>query len=157
MLLRLMLPISIVEKQAWREWLSVVDPSFSVPSVQTVKSRFDPMIAKDEKLIEKQLADIEYVNVSVDCWSDRTNRSFNGYVCQGINSNWELLTIPIAFEHVVGKHTGIFIKEQFDLVTTKFILKIRFSKSLLTKVRLFIIFYHSILIYSYKFVKLISC
>ena len=63
MLLKLMLPISIVEKQAWREWLSVVDPSFSVPSVQTVKSRFDPMIAKDEKLIEKQLADIEYVNV----------------------------------------------------------------------------------------------
>jgi len=45
MLLKLMLPISIVEKQAWREWLPVVDPSFSVPSVQTVKSRFDPMIA----------------------------------------------------------------------------------------------------------------
>jgi hypothetical protein len=128
MLLKLMLPISIVEKQAWRELLSVVDPSFSVPSVQTVKSRFDPMIAKVEKLIEKQLADIEYVNASVDGWSDRTNRSFNGYVGQGINSNWELLTIPIAFEHIVGKHTGIFIKEPFVLVTTKFNIKNKIFK-----------------------------
>jgi len=64
----------------------------------------------------------------VDGWSDRTNRYFNGYVGQGINSNWELLTIPIAFEHVVGKHTGIFIKEPFVLVTTKFNIKNKIFK-----------------------------
>jgi hypothetical protein len=29
-------------------------------------------------------------------------RSFNGYVAQGIDDEWNLQTIPIAFEYVKG-------------------------------------------------------
>jgi hypothetical protein len=48
------------------------------------------------------IAEIEYRNISVDGWSDSTARPFNGYVCQGIDSDWNLLTLPIEFKHMKG-------------------------------------------------------
>ena len=31
--------------------------------------------------------------------------------CKGINNDWEIKTIVIAFEHVVGRHTAVNIKK----------------------------------------------
>jgi hypothetical protein len=47
--------------------------------------------------------EIEYPNISVDGWSDSTARPFNGYVCQEIDSDWNLQTLPIEFKHMKGK------------------------------------------------------
>jgi hypothetical protein len=103
MLVKLMLQLSIVEIRPWKEWIQTLDPAFNVPTVQTVKASLYT-IAKDiEYKITLQLKAIDYVNVSVDGWSDVTNRSFNGYVVQGITSNWDLLTIPFAFEPVYDR------------------------------------------------------
>ena len=37
-------------------------------------------------------------------------RRFNGYIAQGIDDNWLMHVIPIAFEPVKGKHTSSNIK-----------------------------------------------
>ena len=41
-------------------------------------------------------------------------------VAQGIDSNWNLHSIPIAFQHVTGPHTGQAIKKQFEEIATNF-------------------------------------
>jgi hypothetical protein len=92
--------------------------------------------------IKAVVEDLKFVNVSLDGWTDATLRSFNGYILQGIDSNWVLHTIPIAFEFVKGKfkkikmidfnqtkfkkklflgrHTGLNIKAQYDRVCEAF-------------------------------------
>ncbi len=71
------------------EWIQTLDPAFNVPTVQTIKASLYT-IAKDiEYKTTLQLKSIDYVNVSVDDWSDATNRSFNGYVVE-VNYNYTL-------------------------------------------------------------------
>jgi hypothetical protein len=47
----------------------------------------------------------EFPNMSADGWSDATVRSFNGYVCQGIDNDWNLVTLPVEFRHFQVKKT----------------------------------------------------
>ena len=104
MLSRCMLPISIVENPAFKEYISFLDPSFTMPSRQRIKDsglpKLKSMIQDKIKVI---LTTIPWINTSLDLWSDATMRPFNGYIAQGIDNNWELHTIPIEFEPIQGK------------------------------------------------------
>ena len=112
-----MIPLSTVDNPAWKEWLAYIDPSYRVPTVETVKlSGLFPMVKRVEVKVKDLLMQIKYVNVSVDGWTDKTNRSFNGYIAQGIDSDWVMRTVPVAFKLVKGRHTGNSIKAQFDEV-----------------------------------------
>jgi hypothetical protein len=75
-----MIPLSFVESRHRKEWIQILDPAFNVPTVQTIKASHYTITKYIEYKITLQLKSIDYVNVSVDGWSDATNRSFNGYV-----------------------------------------------------------------------------
>ncbi len=53
-------------------------------------------------------------------------RCYNGYIGQGIDDNWNMLSIPFAFQSVKGSHTAI--KNQFDSVVDEFKLKEKIFK-----------------------------
>lgn len=115
MLVSLMLPVSIIESRAFREFMSVFDPSFNVPTRHTVKtSGLGAMYEKVDYKIRALLNSMSHINISVDGWSDAVIRCFNGYIAQGIDNDWHMHTIYIAFQHVKGKHTGQAIKKQFE-------------------------------------------
>ena len=129
MLVRLMLPISIIETQAFKDFMQVFDPSFNVPTRNTVKtSILDNMYANVYSKIQKQLDTMTHVNVSVDGWSDAVMRCYNGYIAQGIDANWNLISIPIAFQYVTGPHTGKAIKSQFEEIASKFNIRTKVFK-----------------------------
>ncbi len=44
-------------------------------------------------------------------------RCFNGYIAQGIDDDWAMQVIPLAFEPVKGKHTGVNIKCLYSFFT----------------------------------------
>ena len=50
MLVKCMLPVSIVENPAFREWLSVIDPPFNVPCRNTIKNTALPVLKKSLKI-----------------------------------------------------------------------------------------------------------
>ena len=103
MLVSLMLPISIICK---KDFMQIFDPSFIVPTRKTVKttglSSFLKSVNEKIMIIIKRMP---YVNLSVDGWSDSFMRCFNGYIIQGIDLDWKLHTIPIAFQYVSGSQT----------------------------------------------------
>ena len=104
MLARCMLPISMVENPAFKEYINFIDPSFTIPTRSRIK---DSGLPKLKSIIQDKikviLSNTPNVNTSVDLWSDETMRPFNGYIAQGIDNNWELHTIPIEFEPITGK------------------------------------------------------
>ena len=125
MLVSLMLPISIICRKAFKDFLKVFDPSFIVPTRKTVKTTgLNVLLKTVYEKIGIVLKSMSYVNVSVDGWSDSVMRCFNGYIVQGIDSNWKLHTIPIAFQYVSGRHTGKAIKSNM----TKYQKNLRLTK-----------------------------
>jgi len=78
-----MQPISIVEKEGFREFVDYLEPSYFMPTRFTVKNTSLPaMKNKIENKIIRELADIISLNIILDGWSDQLQR-FNGYAAQG--------------------------------------------------------------------------
>ena len=95
--------------------IEFLEPSCNVPSRYRVKhSGLTEMKSIIENKIIKELKTFDSINISLDGWSDRTMRCFNGYIAQGIDNEWSIKTIVIAFEYVIGRHTAVNIKKQFD-------------------------------------------
>lgn len=79
-----MLPFSIIETKAFKEFMYVFDPHFVVPTRNTAKtSGLDNMFAGVNAKILKILESIPHINISVDGWSDAVIRCYNGYIAQG--------------------------------------------------------------------------
>jgi len=82
------------------------------------------MIISNRSIKENRLKDIikstDTVNISVDGWSDDTNRCFNRYMIQFIDSERNLQCVPFAFEYVKGSHTGAAIKKKYENICQKF-------------------------------------
>jgi hypothetical protein len=84
MIVSCMLPISIVEKEKFRNFLNKMDPSFTTPGIYAIK--YDGLTELTYRVTEKiqnHLNRIKYPNISLDIWSDATMRSFTGFICQG--------------------------------------------------------------------------
>jgi hypothetical protein len=97
------LPLSIVEKEAFKAYVYTLEPSFKMPTRKTIKENGVPELKDHVSInVENLFKTIEYPNISVDGWSDDTLRSFNGYICQGIDVEWDLKVIPVAFELFKG-------------------------------------------------------
>lgn len=95
-----MLPLSLVEHKAFIEFVNYLDPSFSMPTRKTIKCSGSPNLKDDIlKQLKKTLNNIKYPYASVDGWSDATARKFNGYFCQGIDNDWNLVTLPVEFQY----------------------------------------------------------
>ena len=104
MLIKLMLPVSLIESKAWEEWLHSLDKSYVIPSREQIKKFVVPeMMSTVHSKLKTLLASIPWLNLSADGWSDATMRCFNGYIAQGIDSEWRMHTIPIALRIVKGK------------------------------------------------------
>lgn len=88
MLVKCMLPISLVEHKAFREYISYIDPSFNMPSGETVKLTGLPKLCQQvNERMKLRLTNISWVNVSLDLWSDAILRPYNGLICQGNMNN----------------------------------------------------------------------
>ena len=99
-----MLPLSLVENKGFKEFINYIDPSFLMPTRKTIKTTGVPALKEIVfSKLKNQLQTIQFPNMSVDGWSDATARAFKGYVCQGIDDEWNLLTIPVDFRPLKGK------------------------------------------------------
>lgn len=83
-----MLPISIVEKDGFRDYVEFLDPSFNIPNRYKIKQTgFPDLKTKVVEKIKNDLANIEWLNISLDGWTDGISRCYNGYIAQGIYYN----------------------------------------------------------------------
>jgi hypothetical protein len=96
-----MLPVSLVDNSAFKEYINYLDPSFSIPSRETIKDSSLPKLKECfENNIKEIMSKIKHPNVCTDLWTDSTARPFNGFVFQGINDYWQLKTITLAFDYI---------------------------------------------------------
>ena len=67
MLIKCMLPISLVERDGFREYIQYVDPSFNIPTRSRIKETGLPEIKKSiDKYLKSLLEKLETLNISLD-------------------------------------------------------------------------------------------
>jgi hypothetical protein len=104
MLVRLMLPVSLIETQAFKDFMQVFDPSFNVPTRNTVKtSGLDNMFNAVQSKIQNIIDSMTHVNVSVDGWSDAVIRC---YTVAAAQQDKVSICLPQIFKN--KKQTGSF-------------------------------------------------
>ena len=106
MLVKLMLPISIVEQEGFKEFIMSLDPQFSVPTRYSVKTSGLSFLSD---LVNKKLKEIinkcRTVNISNDGWTDATIRCLNGYIVQAIDDDWNCIFCQSHFDN----HSAVII------------------------------------------------
>ncbi len=86
MLIKCMLPISLVERDGFREYIQYVDPSFNIPTRSRIKETGLPEIKKSiDKYLKSLLEKLETLNISLNGWSVGIKRSYIGFIAQGVN------------------------------------------------------------------------
>lgn len=112
-----MLAISIVEKDGFRDYIEYLDPSFNIPTRYRLKESGLPELKlRLEEKIKLELTTIDWLTISLDGWMSGISRCYNGYIAQGVDNEWTMRTILIAFEYVSASHTGDKIKQQYESV-----------------------------------------
>lgn len=79
-----MQPVSIVEKEGFKELIEYLEPSFVMPTRFKIKETSLPMMKQlvEEKQRE-ELKEIESVTILLDGWSTLNEQCFNGFRYQG--------------------------------------------------------------------------
>ena len=84
-----MLPISLVLNVAFIAWVKLLDPSFNIPGVKTLKNGVYKIQKEIKLIIRQKLTKIDHPNIILDMWSDAKLLGYMGLTCIGINYDWE--------------------------------------------------------------------
>jgi hypothetical protein len=129
-LLRSMLPITLILTESFTDFIGIMDPLFKVPNVITLKRKMYQLRITIRNKIREMLQDCQFVNITIDIWTDATMRSFVGYMAHGINNSWEMVNVVLDFKQIKVRHTGNNIKDAYDNLVIDYSKFFLMSKSL---------------------------
>ena len=64
-----MRPLSTVEKPAFREMITGINPAVTVMCRNTLSNRLDDSFQRIQQTLKSQLADVKYVCTTADIWT----------------------------------------------------------------------------------------
>ncbi len=109
------LPLSLVEKEDFKEFVELLDKDFGqkIPARRTVsRSLLDNLKAVEEELKEI-LEHTDDIATSLDLWSSKALESYMGVLVHYITEDWEYKSRVIDFLRCKGRHTGLAILEAY--------------------------------------------
>jgi len=93
-----MMPLFLVENKHFQYWVHTIDNCFKFPTRKTLKTSYmQTLLTGVSTKHQLLLNNSEWINISVDAWSDGVMRSYNGYIAQFIDIDWKIYTIPFCF------------------------------------------------------------
>lgn len=120
------LPLSLIDKPAFKNFMSVVEERYCPASRSTVTRRLSELAADKESKIKSKLEKTDNVSVTVDIWTDRSMRGFLGVTAHFMEiekNNPSLQTVLLSCERFTGSHTGERISEKFEEICDNFNIK----------------------------------
>lgn len=116
MIARDTLPINFVDGEGFKELMAYVEPAYVVPCAKTMKKRLQSMYSAAKDKVRANLADIQSVVLTTDCWTSTANDSYISLSAHYITSSLKMITTTLATEHFADRHTGENIKNKIESV-----------------------------------------
>jgi hypothetical protein len=107
-------PLQMVEGEGFKNLMKLINPKIQIPSRRTVTRKLKTTV--DNICIpsfRQEFTNLlpRSINVILDMWTDKRQRSVLGVKVQFIDDQWKLRCIAIGFKHFHGRATGINIRE----------------------------------------------
>ncbi|CAF3962704.1 unnamed protein product, partial [Rotaria magnacalcarata] len=124
LIIRCNLPLNLVEKPAFRDFMKECNLKYRPVSTKRLKDDVIPSL-KSVVLtrIHEKLNTADHVTLTVDIWSDRRCRSFIGITCHFIDQKINLQAYLIDFLRLKSLHTSENIQQMTDEVLERFNIK----------------------------------
>ena len=110
------LPISIVEREAFRKFVATMHPKYKLPCRSQITSSMLPALRdQTREHVRSELSKAQKVALTMDIWTDRRMHSYlalTAHTFVQCSSGTALLV----FQSFKGKHTGVRIAEVLDQV-----------------------------------------
>lgn len=115
-----LLPLSLVESDAFREVLEIAQPSYTMPTRKYLCSTLLPHECSTiHDSIKSQLKCAPSVFLTLDLWSSRDMRSFLGVTGHFI-VDYSLRSVMLACRRFYGSHTGEAIRDSYQDIASEF-------------------------------------
>src|SRR6185436_5822585 len=106
------LPLSITQSDSFHNFISALDPAFTIPGVKLIKQiihkAYNHTLLFLIKLIENNAL---FVNLTTDMWTARNRQGYLGITCSYLNENFELHEQVLLVEYVRYPHTSAHISD----------------------------------------------
>lgn len=110
-------PICVVKNIDFRMFLNELNPSFIIPSQETVKNiiheAFNYTLPQLKALIKDEAIS---VSLTMDLWTSKSRQGYLGITCSFIDSEWKLKEFTLTIEHVRYPHTATHILETLESI-----------------------------------------
>ncbi|CAF3753693.1 unnamed protein product [Rotaria socialis] len=124
LIIRCNLPLNLVEKPAFRDFMKECSLKYRPVSTKRLKHDIIPSLKSIVLTrIHEKLNTVDHVTLTVDIWSDRQCRSFIGITCHFIDQNINLQAYLIDFLRLKSLHTSENIQQMTDEVLERFKIK----------------------------------
>lgn len=100
-----MLPLALVENEAFRDLISYLEPQYKMPCRATVCARLTSQKAELSKTIEEEMVDAPAVHLTTDIWSSIANDAYIGTTSSYITKEWQLKAVTLTNEPMEERHT----------------------------------------------------
>ncbi|CAF1422957.1 unnamed protein product [Rotaria magnacalcarata] len=118
------LPLSMVENNAFREFIKECNIKWNQISAKTLKQNsIAAFTEKVNKTIYEELKAVDHLTLTVDGWCDRRCRSFLGITCHYIDSKMVPQSCLLDFIRLKSPHTGENIHETTERILDRFNMK----------------------------------
>ncbi|CAI6372557.1 unnamed protein product [Macrosiphum euphorbiae] len=100
------LPISFVQSDGFKHFMSLVEPGYQIPVASTISSRLQLLYGELRAKIMNSLSSVSFVALTTDGWSSRAQESFISVTIHYINDNWELKNYTLCAEYIEERHSS---------------------------------------------------
>ncbi|CAF1525311.1 unnamed protein product, partial [Adineta ricciae] len=123
LIISLGLPLSIVDRSAFINFMSKVDPKFTVTSRRTLTRKTIPILYEQMKNRLKMLCTTAtFLSLTLDVWTDRRMRSFFAVSAHAIvDGNFR--SFVVCFTPLWGSHSSSLLLEKYEEIVSAFGIK----------------------------------
>ena len=116
-----MRPLSTVEKPAFQEMITGINPAVTVMCRKTLSNRLDDSFQRMQQNLKSQLADVKYVCTTADIWTVN-RKSYMGMTVHYMKGGEDLsrLSAALAFRRFLGSHTYEAIAEMISAIHSSY-------------------------------------
>ena len=107
-----LLPMSIVEKPAFKELVEALDPQYKVLSRASLMRTFIPKMYEETRgKILSDLKDLSGAGVTTDGWTSLATQGYVTVTLHFIDKEWNLKSIVLETKELKGSHTAEHLKD----------------------------------------------
>jgi len=102
-----MRPISLVDDEAFREFVHFLEPDYQVPCQQTFCARLDGLKTERLKGVKTELASASSVAVTTGIWTSIANKPYISPTASYITPDWRLICRTLTNKPTEERHTQV--------------------------------------------------